>query len=212
MITYGSYIKSKKESLPRAAATITLLDTAAAFLAGFVIFPTVFAFGATPSAGPGLTFITLPKVFALMPGGQIWSALFFLLLAVAALTSAISLLEVVVAYMIDNAKWSRQNAALIIGGAILLLGIPSALSQGAMTINIAGKSFLDFLDFISNNILLPLGGLLIALFVGWVIPEIAKKETTAHGAFGFQSVWIWICRVVAPVAIFVIFLGGLGLF
>jgi len=212
MITYGSYIKSKKDSLPKSAAIITLLDTSAAFLAGFVIFPTVFAFGAEPSAGPGLTFITLPKVFALMPGGQIWSALFFLLLAVAALTSAISLLEVVVAYMIDNIKWPRQKAALSIGGLIFLLGIPSALSQGAVDLNILGMTFLDLLDFISNNILLTVGGLLISLFVGWVIPDIAKKETTSHGPFAFQTIWIWICRIVAPVAIFIIILGGFGLF
>lgn len=181
MITYGSYIKSKKDSLPKAAAIITLLDTSAAFLAGFVIFPTVFAFGAEPGAGPGLTFITLPKVFALMPGGQVWSALFFLLLCVAALTSAISLLEVVVAYAIDNLKWPRHKAAIGIGGVIFLLGVPSALSQGAVSLNILGMSFLDLLDFISNNILLTVGGLLISLFVGWVIPDIAKKETTSHG-------------------------------
>lgn len=212
MITYGSYIKSKKDSLPKAAAIITLLDTSAAFLAGFVIFPTVFAFGAEPGAGPGLTFITLPKVFALMPGGQIWSALFFLLLCVAALTSAISLLEVVVAYAIDNLKWPRHKAALSIGGVIFLLGIPSALSQGAVSLNVLGMSFLDLLDFISNNILLTVGGLLISLFVGWIIPDIAKKETTSHGPFAFQTVWLWICRVVAPVAIFIIILGGFGLF
>jgi NSS family neurotransmitter:Na+ symporter len=212
MITYGSYIKSKKDSLPKAAAIITLLDTSAAFLAGFVIFPTVFAFGAEPGAGPGLTFITLPKVFALMPGGQIWSALFFLLLCVAALTSAISLLEVVVAYAIDNLKWPRHKAALSIGGVIFLLGIPSALSQGAVSLNVLGMSFLDLLDFISNNILLTVGGLLISLFVGWIIPDIAKKETTSHGPFAFQTLWLWICRVVAPVAIFIIILGGFGLF
>ena len=212
MITYGSYIKSKKDSLPKAAAIITLLDTSAAFLAGFVIFPTVFAFGAEPGAGPGLTFITLPKVFALMPGGQIWSALFFLLLCVAALTSAISLLEVVVAYAIDNLKWPRHKAALSIGGVIFLLGIPSALSQGAVSLNVLGMSFLDLLDFISNNILLTVGGLLISLFVGWIIPDIAKKETTSHGPFAFQTIWLWICRVVAPVAIFIIILGGFGLF
>ena len=183
MITYGSYIKSKKDSLPKAAAIITLLDTSAAFLAGFVIFPTVFAFGAEPGAGPGLTFITLPKVFALMPGGQVWSALFFLLLCVAALTSAISLLEVVVAYAIDNLKWPRHKAAIGIGGVIFLLGVPSALSQGAVSLNILGMSFLDLLDFISNNILLTVGGLLISLFVGWVIPDTAKKETTSKSFY-----------------------------
>ncbi|NMC77216.1 MAG: sodium-dependent transporter [Candidatus Methanofastidiosa archaeon] len=211
MITYGSYLGSKKASLPQSAATVTLLDTSAAFLAGFVIFPTVFAFGVEPGAGPGLTFITLPKVFAMMPGGAIWSALFFLLLCVAAITSAISLLEVVVAYMIDNLKWPRHKASLIIGGAIFLLGIPSALSNGAVPINVFGMAFLDAMDYLASNILLPLGGMLIALFVGWVILGTAKKETTTEGEFKFQPVWIWICKVIAPLIIFIIFLNKIGI-
>lgn len=211
MITYGSYI-TKKVSLPQSAATVTFLDTAIAFLAGFVIFPTVFAFGIEPGAGPGLTFITLPSVFAMMPGGQIWSAMFFLLLFIAALTSAISLLEVVVAYVTDAQGWPRHKASLVIGAVIFLLGIPSALSNGAVPINVFGMAFLDAMDFLASNILLPLGGIFIALFVGWVIKDIAKKETTSEGAFPLEKVWIWICRIVAPVAIFIIFLGGLGLF
>ncbi|KYC45913.1 MAG: Sodium:neurotransmitter symporter family protein [Candidatus Methanofastidiosum methylothiophilum] len=211
MITYGSYI-SKKVSLPQSAATVTFLDTAIAFLAGFVIFPTVFAFGIQPGAGPGLTFITLPSVFAMMPGGQIWSALFFLLLFIAALTSAISLLEVVVAYVTDAQGWPRHKAALVIGAAIFLLGIPSALSNGAVPINVFGMGFLDAMDFLASNILLPLGGIFIALFAGWIIKDIAKKETTSEGPFPLEKVWMWICRIVAPLAILIIFLGGLGLF
>jgi len=207
MITYGSYLGSKKTSLPQSAATVTLLDTGVAILAGFVIFPAVFAFGVAPGAGPGLTFITLPKVFALMPGGAIWSALFFVLLLFAAITSAISLLEVVVAYMVDNLKWARQKASLVIGGAIFLLGVPSALSQGAMSINILGLPFLDAMSLLSD-IMLPLGGMLIALFVGWVIVDVAKKQTTIEGKFALQPVWIWILRVVAPIVIFVIFFNA----
>jgi len=207
MITYGSYLGSKKTSLPQSAATVTLLDTGVAILAGFVIFPAVFAFGVAPGAGPGLTFITLPKVFALMPGGAIWSALFFVLLLFAAITSAISLLEVVVAYMVDNLKWARQKASLVIGGAIFLLGVPSALSQGAMPINILGLPFLDAMSLLSD-IMLPLGGMLIALFVGWVIVDVAKKQTTIEGKFALQPVWIWILRVVAPIVIFVIFFNA----
>ncbi|NYT13621.1 MAG: sodium-dependent transporter [Candidatus Methanofastidiosa archaeon] len=207
MITYGSYLGSKKASLPQSAATVTLLDTLVAILAGFVIFPAVFAFGVEPGAGPGLTFITLPKVFALMPAGTVWSGLFFVLLLVAAITSAISLLEVVVAYMIDNVKWARHKAALVIGGAIFLLGIPSALSQGAVPINIAGLPFLDAMSLLSD-IMLPLGGMLIALFVGWLIVDVAKKETTSEGAFKLEPVWIWILRVVAPIVIFIILVNA----
>ena len=210
MITYGSYL-GKKEILPGAAVQVCFLDTMVALLAGLVIFPAVFAFGVEPGAGPGLTFITLPSVFAKMPGGSVWSALFFLLLFIAALTSAISLLEVVTAYFMDEMKWSRPKAAWTMGGTIFLLGIPSALSLGAMKLQIAGKDFLDAMDFISSNILLPLGGLFIALFVGWIWTEKARREVTNDGTvpFGMMSAWLWVCRVVAPVAIAYIFIKGL---
>lgn len=210
MITYGSYL-GKKEILPGAAVQVCFLDTMVALLAGLVIFPAVFAFGVEPGAGPGLTFITLPSVFAKMPGGPVWSALFFLLLFIAALTSAISLLEVVTAYFMDEMKWSRPKAAWTMGGTIFLLGIPSALSLGAMKLQIAGKDFLDAMDFISSNILLPLGGLFIALFVGWIWTEKARREVTNDGTvpFGMMSAWLWVCRVVAPVAIAYIFIKGL---
>jgi NSS family neurotransmitter:Na+ symporter len=210
MITYGSYL-GKKEILPGAAVQVCFLDTMVALLAGLVIFPAVFAFGVEPGAGPGLTFITLPSVFAKMPGGPVWSGLFFLLLFIAALTSAISLLEVVAAYFIDEMKWSRPKAAWIMGGAIFLLGVPSALSLGTMKLQIAGKDFLDAMDFLSSNVLLPLGGLFIALFVGWIWTEKARREVTNDGTvpFGMMTAWLWICRVVAPVAIAYIFITGL---
>ncbi len=210
MITYGSYL-GKKEILPGSAVQVCLIDTLVALLAGLVIFPAVFAFGVEPGAGPGLTFITLPSVFAKMPGGPVWSGLFFLLLFIAALTSAISLLEVVSAYFMDEMKWSRPKAAWIMGGVIFLLGIPSALSLGTMKLQIAGKDFLDAMDFLSSNVLLPLGGLFIALFVGWIWTDNARKEVTNDGMvpFGIMEAWIWVCRVVAPVAIAYIFITGL---
>ena len=145
MVTYGSYLP-KETSIPGAAAQVCFLDTAVAFLAGLVIFPAVFAFGLEPGAGPGLTFITLPNVFAQMPGGAVWSALFFLLLLVAAITSSISLLEVVCAYFIDEMNWSRAKAAWIMGLVIFALGVPSAISLGG-GLKIAGKDFLDAADF-----------------------------------------------------------------
>ncbi|KYC45333.1 MAG: Sodium:neurotransmitter symporter family protein [Candidatus Methanofastidiosum methylothiophilum] len=211
MITYGSYIP-KNISLPKSAFTVTLLDMLIAFLAGFVIFPIVFTFGIEPSAGPGLIFVSLPSVFGLMPIGQIWSALFFLLLFIAALTSAIGLLEVVVAYLIDEKKWSRKKASSVFGLAIFVLGIPSALSNGAFNLNLFGMNFLDAMDFLASNILLPIGGIFITLFVGWTIKKVALREINLEGQFRLEKIWIGICRIIAPIFILLIFLAGIGLF
>ncbi|NLB83236.1 MAG: sodium-dependent transporter, partial [Synergistaceae bacterium] len=188
---------------------VCLIDTAVAVLAGLAIFPAVFAFGVDAGAGPGLTFVTLPSVFAKMPGGAIWSGLFFLLLFIAALTSAISLLEVVAAYFIDKG-WSRSKAAWSMGFLIFLLGVPSSMSLAGAP-KIAGKDFLDAVDFIASNVLLPLGGVFIALFVGWIWTADARREVTNEGthSFGMMEIWIWICRVVAPLAILYIFFTGL---
>jgi len=208
MITYGSYV-DRKTALPGAAIQVCFIDTMVAILAGLVIFPAVFAFGVDAGAGPGLTFVTLPSVFAKMPGAMIWSGLFFLLLFIAALTSAISLLEVVSAYFIDKG-WSRPQAAIIMGLLIFVLGIPSAMSLAGAP-KVAGKDFLDAMDFISSNVLLPLGGVFISLFVGWFWTSDAEKEVTNEGTltFGLMSMWIWVCRVIAPAAILYIFYTGL---
>ncbi|MCE5202256.1 MAG: sodium-dependent transporter [Synergistaceae bacterium] len=210
MITYGSYLDNK-EYLPTAARSVVLLDTTVAILAGLVIFPAAFAFGIEPGSGPGLTFVTLPSVFAKMPMGALFSFAFFLLLFIAALTSAISLLEVVVTYGIDQLKLSRAKSALVMGIAITILGIPSALSVGGHIPQIAGKDFLDVADFITNNVVMPLGGLFIAVFVGWFWADGAKAEITDNGkrVFPMYMVWLWICRVVAPVCIAAIFITGL---
>lgn len=209
MVTYGSYI-SKDEYLPTAARTIVFLDTLVAILAGLVIFPAAFAFNVQPNAGPGLTFITLPAVFAQMPVGSVFSAAFFLLLFIAALTSAISLFEVTVSYAIDNLHWNRKKSTLVMGAAITLLGIPSALSQGACKINVMGMSFLDFADFITNNVVMPVGAIFIALFVGWVWTKGAKDEIMAgaNQEFKLYSLWLFICRFVAPIALAIIFFNG----
>jgi NSS family neurotransmitter:Na+ symporter len=211
MITYGSYL-NKDSYIPGAAAQVCVLDTLVAILAGFVIFPAVFAFGLEPGAGAGLTFVTLPSVFSQMPGGAIWSCLFFILLFVAALTSAISLLEVVCAYFIDEFKWTRHKATVVMGIIIFLVGIPSAYGLTG-NLKVAGKDFLDAADFLASNVLLPIGGLFIALFVGWLWSDEAKKEISNQGdtPFGLTGIWIWICRIVAPVAIGYIFLSGVGL-
>ena len=210
IITYGSYL-GKKEILPGAAIQVCVLDTLVAFLAGLVIFPAVFAFGLDAGAGPGLTFITLPNVFGQMPGGALWSGLFFLLLFVAALTSAISLLEVVAAYVIDEMKWTRSKATIVMGVVIFLLGIPSVLGISGAIPKFWGRDFLDSADFIASNVLLPMGGFFIALFVGWFWTEGARQEVNNNGSapFGLYVPWLWVCRVVAPLAIAYIFITGL---
>jgi len=208
MITYGSYV-DKQTTLPGAAIQVCVIDTMVAILAGLAIFPAVFAFGVDAGAGPGLTFVTLPSVFAKMAGSSIWSTLFFLLLFIAALTSAISLLEVVAAYVIDKG-WARPKAAVIMGLLIFALGVPSAMSLTGAP-KIAGKDFLDAMDFLSSNVLLPLGGVFIALFVGWFWTADARREVTNEGthSFGMMEPWIWVCRVIAPLGILYIFITGL---
>jgi len=210
MITYGSYIP-KDEYLPSAVQKVVFLDTLAAIMAGLVIFPAAFAFGVAPNSGVGLTFVTLPVVFSKMPLGFAFSSAFFVLLFIAALTSAISLFEVVVAYGIDQLKWSRAKSVVIMGVAIALFGIPSALGEGGHFIKIAGKTFLDSADYITNNVVMPLGGIFICLFVGWFWAKGAKDEITDNGKISFPSynIWLWICRIIAPITIALIFYKGL---
>jgi NSS family neurotransmitter:Na+ symporter len=203
MLTYGSYL-SRETNLVRVSFWIAAGDTAVAILAGFVIFPLVFTFQLEPGAGPGLIFRTLPIVFGGLPGGGLLALGFFTLLTFAALTSALSLLEVVSAYFIDEQAWSRKHASWILGGVIFLLGIPSAL----------GEQFLSFMDSLATNYFLPLGALLIALFSGWVLGEMEKKaefetgETTGLAYAG----WKFLIRFVSPVAVILIFLHQLRLF
>jgi len=210
MITYGSYV-SKDESLPSATVSVVFIDTLIAILAGFVIFPGAFAFGIEPGAGVGLTFITLPVVFSRMPLGALFSFAFFLLLFIAAFTSGISLLEVSSAYAIDNLHYPRKKAVALMSALIFLLGIPSALSVGGHIGQIAGKDFLDAADYLTNNVMMPIGAILITLFVGWVWTDGAKAEVTNDGklAFPLYTMWLWTCRVIAPVAVAVIFITGL---
>jgi NSS family neurotransmitter:Na+ symporter len=173
----------------------------------------VFAFGFDPSAGPGLTFITLPAVFAHMPMGSIFAFMFFLLLGIAALTSAVSILEVVVAYFVDDRGISRKWASITVGVIIFLLGIPSSLSLGIMgEFTIFGLGFFDLMDYISSKLLLPIGGLFISLFVGWVVWGKAKEDIAAHNGVvpGWINAWGIIVKFIAPLAIAFILLKGLG--
>lgn len=211
MITYGSYI-AKTEKLPGDAAWIVGIDTSVALLAGLAILPAVFAFGMDPGQGPGLTFVTLPAVFAQMPGGYLFGALFFVMLSLAALTSAMSLLEVVVAHMKDEFGINRRPLVLTVGATMFLLGIPAALSFGVWkNVLFFGKTVFDLMDFVATGILLPVGAIGISLFVGWAFwPKAGEELGGEHSpAPKWAPVWRWMCAVVAPLLILWILIGGL---
>ncbi|AOM82075.1 sodium-dependent transporter [Salisediminibacterium beveridgei] len=212
LITYGSYL-SKEEKLPGAAVSVATLDTLFAIIAGLMIFPAVFAFGISPDSGPGLVFITLPEIFAEMTGGMIFGFLFFFLLSAAAITSGVSLLEVAVAYFMRRFSWSRKKAAVIIGGIIFVLGVPSSLGNGVLShVTIGGLEILDAADFLASNIFLPLGGLMIALFVGWGWQKSDALKESDFGDTVFGNLWVFILRFVAPILILIVFLNAIGLF
>lgn len=210
MITYGSYLPPG-ENIARAAAWVVVLDTSVALMAGFIIFPAGFTIaGFDPSSsGPGLIFAVLPRLFATMPGGELFGAAFFIMLTMAALTSTISLLEVPTSYLIDSRGWTRQQAVLGLTGITFLLSIPSALGNGAVgfwsSVPGVGMAFLDLMATIWNNFALPVGGLLLAVFVGWVWrTEEALKELEPGGGMPGAALWAFLIRYVCPVAIAII--------
>jgi len=174
MVTYGSYL-DREQNLLNSALWVIALDTAIAMLAGVAIFTTVFALGANPAEGPGLIFVVLPSVFPQLAAGTLWGSLFFILLFMAALTSAISILEVVTAYFIDQKGWSRAKATIQFGVVITLVGVFCSFSLGGF-INLTAFmdiTFFDFMDYLSSKYMLPIGGMLTALFVlfHWGVPN-----------------------------------------
>lgn len=205
IMAYGSYMP-KDASIPGTAATIALLDTLVALMSGLVIFPLVFANGLEVSQGPGLMFVTLPLAFGQMVGGQIFGAIFFVLVTFAAITSSISLVEPAVAWLVERAGVSRVIAAISVGGLAWLIGLGSALSFNLWAdLKVVGElTFFDTMDFAANNIMLPVGGMLIALFAGWFIDQKISREELDMGA-GF-GVWRFLARFIAPVAVFMVFL------
>ena len=210
-LTYGSYLK-KDENIPANCAKVAGLDTMAAVMAGVAIFPAVFSFGLEPTEGPALIFETLPKVFSQIFGGSVFALLFFILMFFAAVTSSIALLECVVSFTMDNFHWERKKATVILGIVIALIGIPSSLSFGVMKdIKIVGYNFYQFVGMITDNLLLPLGGLLMCIFIGWVWgPSVLVEEIEQEGVvFKLKKAWIWCIRLVTPVLIAVVTIGGL---
>ncbi len=210
MLTYGSYMR-KQDSIPRAALTISLLDTAIALLACVIMFSIIFSFDLEVRKSSTILFTTLPLVFFKLPGGSLISAFFYLLVAVAALTSTISLLEVVASFAIDQLKWTRRQAVLTMGGTIYVFGVLSAWSfDGSPTlseINLIGREstagVFGTLDYLASNWFLPVGGFLIALFTGWVLlgKDTRQELEQGHGPFGLFAGWRVLVRFVAPLVV-----------
>ena len=209
MITYGSYMK-KDISIEKSTRQIELFDTGVAFLAGLMIIPAVFAFsGGDASAlnqGPSLMFVTLPKVFNAMPAGTVIGAVFFIMVFFAALTSSISLMETIVSILMDKTKLNRRACCLVVLGGALLLGLPSSLGYSAWSsITIIGMQFLDFFDFISNSIMMPIVALITCIFVGYFLkPKTVIEEVEVNGKFKSQGLFTIMIRYVAPVFLLII--------
>jgi NSS family neurotransmitter:Na+ symporter len=204
IMVYGAYLP-KNISIATAAVPIVIADTAVAILAGLIIFPIVFSNGLEPAAGPSLIFETLPVAFGQMPGGTFWGTIFFILLAFAAWTSAISLIEPAVAWVVEKGV-SRVTSVFIVGGLTWLVGLLTVFSfnELAFEFEFAGLSktagFFDAIDILTSIIMLPIGGILIAIFCGWIMPRAAIKEELGLGGL-IEKWWIMSVSYVAPIGV-----------
>ena len=198
MITYGSYL-DKNANIGQSAGIISAADSAVALIAGLAIFPFVFAFSIEPASGPGLFFQALPAAFAQMPGGNIVGGAFFILALIAALTSSISLLQAVVAWIEENSSFDKSTITWMMGGFIWLVGAGVAFSF----------PFFDLLDFLSSSIALPLAGLLMAVFMGWVVDRKIAQAQLSHASPMLFGYFRFVLRFFAPVALTLILILGL---
>lgn len=211
IMMYGSYLP-REVSIARVAVTVAVLDTAVALLAGLAIFPVVFANGLQPAAGPGLIFETLPIAFGRMEWGRGIGTAFFLLLAFAAWSSAISLIEPAVAWLVENRGVSRVRAAVWCGLIVWFLGIGTVFSFNVWSDwRFLGGTFFDAMDFITANVMLPLGGLAIALFAGWAMTRAATAHELSLGEGATYRAWRLLIRYVAPTGVAVVFLNVIGI-
>lgn len=214
MVTYASYL-SKKEDITKSAFSVVGLNIFISLLAGLVIFPAVFALGFSPSSGPGLVFVVLPAVFNEMALGGIFMFIFFILLLFATLTTAFSILEIVVAAMIKGDSAKRKRASWIAGITVFLIGIPSALSFGVLSdVKIFNLSIFDFADYLTSNIALPVGALFISLFIGYQMKriEVQKEfETGADPGRSLFKLWYFLIRYIVPIMIILVFLKSTNL-
>jgi NSS family neurotransmitter:Na+ symporter len=214
MVTYSSYL-SKNENLPQSAISIVILNLLVALLAGLAIFPAVFSFGLEPDAGPVLLFNVLPTVFNQMPFGVLFLIAFLLLFLFATLTSAFSMLEIIVAPLAKGVESKRKKFSLILGICIFIVGIPSALSFGVLShITLFEKSIFDAADFLVSNILMPLGALLIAIFVPFKLSKETLYQELIQGSSLSKKLfvlWYMLLKFVAPIVIILVFLDALGI-
>ena len=212
MVTYGSYIR-KEDSLFKTSLWISVCDLLVAILAGVVIFPAVFSFGMDPAGGPQLVYVVLPNVFNSMPMGGLFAAVFFLLLGIAALTSTISLQEIIVAFSVEELHWSRRKSSIISMISIFVIGIFCTLSFGPIKHwTLFDRTIFDLFDLITASYLMPIGALATTIFLGWFYPKVeVKDEITNGGALKGKlfELYYFILRFVAPIALIVILVSGI---
>lgn len=214
MVTYGSYI-SKRENLFKVAGTVAISDLTVAVLSGLAIFPAVFSYGISPTSGPELVFLTLPNIFAQMPGGYVVSILFFFLLCGAAITSTISLVEVLTAFVSEEFRLKRRSAIGVVVATVAMLSTICALSQMPDSqLKIGGMNIFDIFDHATSNYMLPIGGMLTAIFAGWIVNRtLLKNEMTTNGSFGVRifSFVFKLVKYIIPIVIAILFLSKIGL-
>lgn len=211
IMIYGAYLP-KETSIASTSFSIAIADTTVAILAGIAIFPIVFSNGLEAGSGPGLIFVTLPLAFGNMPFGTLFGTLFFILLVFAAWSSSISLIEPAVAWLIENKGFNRVKTSLLLGFLTWLVGIGTVLSFNSWSnLTIFGKTFFDVLDYLTSNIMLPLGGVLMAIFAGWLMKKSASHDELAIGETAY-NVWRFLVRFVTPVAVTLVFFNAIGVF
>lgn len=209
LTVYGSYFPAETR-IVRSASIMAGLDTMVAIVAGVIIFPAVFSFGMEPAAGPQLVFEVLPDIFRQMTGGAIWSTIFFLLLLIASLTSTISLSEVGVAFCVEHWHFSRRKALAVTIGIVTFFGIFCALSFGPLSsVKIFGMTIFDVFDYVTSNIFLPLGGMLVSIFVGWIVDRATVDYQLSPAPRILRKVIIFLLRYICPLAILAVFINNL---
>jgi NSS family neurotransmitter:Na+ symporter len=209
IMAYGAYMPADV-SIGKTVVLVGLLDTLVALAAGLVIFPIVFANGLEPSGGPGLLFQTLPIAFGNMPAGDLFGTLFFVLISFAALSSSISLAEPIVAWAVESKGMTRASAATWVGVLAWLLGLGTVVSFNiGSDVTLFDKTIFDTLDFLTTNIMLPLGGLFMALFVGWVMHKADVANEVQMNNPLMYKIWLFILKFIAPLAVAVVLVNGL---
>jgi len=213
IMTYGAYLPAGV-SVPRVGTTVVIADTLVAVVAGLAIFPIIISFGLDPAGGgPGLIFTSLPLAFAQMPFGILYGMAFFILLSVAAWTSSISLMEPATAYLVESTNLSRKTAALCVAALAWTMGLASVFSFNLWAeVSIGGRDIMGAIEFVANDIMLPIGGLLTAVFAGWVLSDkITREELDNKMPDWAFKLWLWLTRVVTPALILVVLASLMGL-